>query len=287
MVRLVRFARFARNGSTCTNCRKLDTVRGSFRMCKTRMAWLTHEIFDDDGKTIWKEGERYIVIVAWKSKGKKGYVEWQFEQDEVSEDVAKLAWLLDDHKSFSEECTPSNVTEDDAWKASVLVGAIVEALHEGDRATLDHLGAMVALIDGPDKRDRKRARFVDELKELAITTKAAQPERQDEYVTGLVRRIAQRYSAAFGTLDPAMVKSDVSLIDPHSKGGRQKGGEPKKGPPWLAARLIVKANAHEDFDLYRRRPNQTEDEHFDYVVEKLQNACRPGRGKPKASAKKP
>ena len=37
IVRHVRFSRFARNGATCPNCRKLDTVRASFKMCKTHM----------------------------------------------------------------------------------------------------------------------------------------------------------------------------------------------------------------------------------------------------------
>lgn len=238
-----------------------------------------------------KERHKCSFQIRWKPKGKTKFVSWEFEEEYTWISTAALAWLLEDHKSFSEECTPSNVTEDDASKASVLVGAIIEALLEGDRSVLDHFDAFLARLDsdgihrGNGTRDRRRAQFVDELKNHSIEIQAAPEQQKDKLVSDLIQRVSA-YSKTFATLDAAMVKHDVLSIDPHSKGGRQKGGGGKKGPPWLGARLIVMANAHDDFELYRHRPNQTEDNHFDYVVDKLQQASRPGRGKPKSLATK-
>ncbi len=286
MVRLVRFARFARNGAGCTNCRKLDTMRASFRMCKTHMAWLTHEIFDDDGKSIWREGEHYIVIVTWKPARQKEHVEWQFEQDEVDEDIAKLAWILDNPKDFAEKCAAPNVAEADVSTVRDIITNLLFGLEHGDREVLEHLGPILDRLESDGSIESKRARFVDELRERSIAIKAATGERQEKLVSKMIDKLANEqggYSQAFATLDPTMVKQDVLSIDPHN----DKGGRGKKGPPWLGARLIVMANAHEDFKLYRRRPSQTEDDYFKYVLQALQNAGRPNRGKSRSSAKEP
>lgn len=275
------FARFARNGTGCAVCRKLDSVRGSFRMCKTNMTHGTYNVYDSDGKLIGEKSECDVITVEWKPEGKKHFVSWEFERGQISKSVAKLAWILDDPKSFAEKCAAPNVTEADVNAASDIITNVLHALQWGTPADLDELASIRDRFDEDPKGDRKKRKFVDDVKDFAIAIQAAPAERQDKLVKALRSDI--RYldlGWILEKLDPAMVKTDVLSIDPHSVGGRGK-----KGPPWLAARLIVMANAREDFGLNKRRPKQTDDEYFDHVLQALQNACRPGRGKPKSSTK--
>lgn len=194
--------------------------------------------------------------------------------------IAQLAWILKDPKSFAEQGAAPNVTEADVNAAQDMIVYILDLLQRGVSGDLDELRSTVKRLNDDFKGDRKRRRFVDEVKDMVIRIQGLHPARTDEFLKPLLSNLGFWCDAwAFKKLDPAMVKQDVLSIDPHSVGGRGK-----KGPPWLAARLIVAANAGDEFDL--PRPTEPDEDYFDYVLQALQNACRPGRGKPKSSAKK-
>lgn len=227
---------------------------------------------------------RCSFFVSWKPKGRSDYVSWEFEEDNedsAGRNAAQVAWLFNHPKGFAEKGAAPNVTEADANAAQDIITYVLDALQLGTPADLDELHSMVARINESFKADAKRRRFVDEVKDIAIEIQAAPEERKDELLKSSLSNLGFWCEAwAFKELDPVMVKQDVLSIDPHSVGGRGK-----KGPPWLAARLIAAANAGDEFDL--PRPTEPDEDYFDYIVGALQNACRPGRGKPKSTAKKP
>jgi hypothetical protein len=248
-------------------------------MRKTHMAHGTYNVYNSDGKLIGEKSECDVITVKWKPEGRKHFVSWEFERGNVRESVGELAWILADPKSFAEECAAPNVTESDVNAAQDMIVHILHTLQCGTPADLEEFHSYVERINENSKGDRKKRRFVDEVKDFAIKIQAAPKERQDELVKELGSHIRfWDLMWVLKKLDPAMVKANVLLIDPHSVGGRGK-----KGPAWLAARLIDAANAGDEFDL--PRPTETDDEYFDYVLQALQNACRPGRGKPKSSTK--
>ena len=108
-----------------------------------------------------KERHYCRIEVSWTPNGKdqsvsRAFIDgdtdtWCSDEHILDEDVAKLAWLLDDHKSFAEQCTPSNVTAKDVENVHEIVCAMIDALN-GHRTVLAKLDAIRTQVDSDDRR---------------------------------------------------------------------------------------------------------------------------------------